>query len=389
MRIVEIRERTVAISRYADAALPSGGLTTSIVALVTDVVRNGRPIIGYGFSSFGRFGQGGLINERFAPRILNAPEAALVAEDGTNIDPFRVWEVMMAGEKPGGHGERCVAVGTLDMAVWDAAAKIADLPLHRFLSDRIGPGATGESRVPVYAGGGYRYPSDDIPRLTEEIRRFLDLGYTRVKIKIGTDSVSQELSRIEAALDLLPSAQNLAVDAMNAFDRRRCLEVGAALAPYRLWWFEDVCDPLDFETLGELAGTYRPPIAAGESLFSLAEARLLNRHGGLRPARDILQFDPVHCYGLPEYLRIFDALEAEGWPRRAFWPHGGHLFSLHIAHALGLGGSEVNPLSFQPFGGLADDAMVVEGYAGLPPGPGIGFEAKAGAMESFRALSDC
>ena len=175
MRIVDIRERTVAISRFADAALPSGGLTTSIVALVTDVVRNGRPIIGYGFSSFGRFGQGGLIHERFAPRILNAPEAALVAADGTNIDPFRVWDVMMAGEKPGGHGERCVAVGTLDMAVWDAVAKIADLPLHRFLSDRIGPGATGESRVPVYAGGGYRYPSDDIPRLTEEIRRFLDL----------------------------------------------------------------------------------------------------------------------------------------------------------------------------------------------------------------------
>ena len=386
MQIVDIRERTLAISRYADPALPSGGLTTSIVALVTDIVRDGQPIVGYGFSSFGRFGQGGLIKERFAPRISNADPSALLTDDGANLDPFRVWEVMMAGEKPGGHGERCVAVGTLDMAVWDAAAKISGLPLHRFLSGCLGIGATDEVRVPVYAGGGYRYPSDDIPRLKEEIQRFLDLGYERVKIKIGVESLSRDMARIDAVLSLLPSAEYLAVDAMNAFDRRRCLEAGAILAPYGLWWFEDVCDPLDFETLGALAADYDPPIAAGEALFSLAEARLLNRYGGLRPARDILQFDPVHCYGLPEYLRIVEALEAAGWPRSAFWPHGGHLFTLHVAAALGLGGSEVNPLCFQPFGGLTDDAKVTAGRISLPSNPGIGFEAKAGAMAVFRDL---
>ena len=386
MEIVDIRERTLAISRYADPALPSGGLTTSIIALVTDIVRDGQPIVGYGFASFGRFGQGGLIKERFAPRIFNVAPDALLTEDGANLDPFRVWDVMMAGEKPGGHGERCVAVGTLDMAVWDAAAKIAGLPLHRFLSSRLGTGARDEIRVPVNAGGGYRYPSDDIPHLQEEVRRFLDLGYERVKIKIGVDPLSQDKARIEAVLALLPSADRLAVDAMNAFDCRRCLEAGAALAPLRLWWFEDACDPLDFDTLGALAADYDPPVAAGEALFSLAEARLLNRYGGLRPARDILQFDPVHCYGLPEYLRIVEALEAAGWPRSAFWPHGGHLFSLHVAAALGLGGSEVNPLCFQPFGGLTDDASVAGGQVALPSGPGIGFEAKASAMAVFRGL---
>ncbi len=386
MRIVDIREQTFAISRFADPALPSGGLTTSIVALVTDIVRDGQPIVGYGFASFGRFGQGGLIKERFAPRISNAEQSALLTEDGTNLDPFRIWTAMMAGEKLGGHGERCVAVGTLDMAVWDAAAKIAGLPLHRFLSSRLGTGARDEIRVPVYAGGGYRYPSDDIPHLQEEVRRFLDLGYERVKIKIGVDPLSQDMARIDAVLALLPSADRLAVDAMNAFDRRRCLEVGATLSPYRLWWFEDACDPLDFEALGALAANYDPPVAAGESLFSLAEARLLNRHGGLRPTRDILQFDPVHCYGLPEYLRIVEAFKAAGWPRSAFWPHGGHLFSLHVAAALGLGGSEVNPLCFQPLGGLTDDASVAGGQVALPSGPGIGFEAKASAMAVFRGL---
>ena len=108
------------------------------MAVVTDVVLAGRPVVGYGFASVGRYAQSGLIRERFAPRLLRASAQDLSADDGANLDPFRAWTVMMAGEKPGGHGERCVAVGTLDMALWDAAAKIAGLPLHRFLAASSG-----------------------------------------------------------------------------------------------------------------------------------------------------------------------------------------------------------------------------------------------------------
>jgi len=385
MRILDIREHTVPISRYADPDLPSGGLTTSVVALVTDVVRDGQPVVGYGFSSFGRFAQGGLIAERFAPRLLSAPASDLTSPDGTNIDPFRVWSVMMEGEKPGGHGERCVAVGTLDMAVWDLAAKIANLPLHRFLSAHTGRTAAVDDHVKVYAAGGYVYPEDDIARLTDEVRAFVDQGYAHVKIKIGSKPIAEDLKRIEAVLALLPDAAHLAVDAIYAYDRESSLEAASALQQLGLWWFEDICDPLDFETLAATACAYDPPIAAGEALFSLAEAKLLSRHGGLRPDRDILLFDPVHCYGLTHYLTMVEALEAEGWPRQAFWPHGGHLFSQHIALALGLGGSEVNPFCFHPFGGLVDGASVDAGTTALPDAPGIGFELKTALMDLFRA----
>ena len=160
MCIVDIRERSIAISRYADPAIPSGGLTTSLVTVVTDVMRAGKPVVGYGFSSIGRFAQGGLIRERFAPRLANAADEALCDDAGTNFDPFRAWGVMMAGEKLGGHGERCVAVGTLDMAIWDAAAKIAGRPMHRFLADRLGRSAANPSRVSVYASGGPRPPAN-------------------------------------------------------------------------------------------------------------------------------------------------------------------------------------------------------------------------------------
>ncbi|MCA8431780.1 mandelate racemase/muconate lactonizing enzyme family protein [Burkholderia seminalis] len=383
MRITAIHERAIPVSRYADPAIPSGGLTTSAVAVVTDVVRDGRPVTGYGYASIGRFAQGGLIRERFARRLLAAADT-LADDTGTNLDPFRAWRAMMAGEKPGGHGERCVAVGTLDMAIWDAAAKIADLPLSRFLADRLE--RTAATRVRVYAGGGYRYPHDDLARLSDEMRRFADLGYTRAKIKIGGADLDQDRRRIEVAAAHLVDSSHLAVDAMNTYDATTVGAAAEMLAPFDLWWFEDVCDPLDLPLQADLAARYAPPIAAGETLFSLAEAKLLERYGGLRRDRDVLVFDPVHGYGLPGYLQIVDHFVSRGWRRDAFWPHGGHLFSLHVVAALGLGGAEVSPFAFHPFSGLADGETVDAGYARVPQVPGIGFELHVNAHDTFRAI---
>ena len=387
MRIVEIRERAIGISRYRDPGIPSGGLTTSLVAVVTDVVRDGAPVAGYGFASVGRYAQGGLIRERFAPRLLRAAAKNITTDDGANLDPFRAWTVMMTGEKPGGHGERCVAVGALDMALWDAAAKIAGLPLHQFLAGRLGRDVTA-SQVPVYASGGYRYPDNDIAGLSQEIRHFADLGFTHAKIKIGGGaSLDDDLRRIDAAAAQLDGSGHLAVDAMNSCDLGTALAAATALARFGLWWFEDICDPLDFETHARVAARYGPPIAAGEALFSAAEAALLDRYGGLRRDRDILLFDPVHCYGLPGYLRIIDTLTGAGWPRSAFWPHGGHLFSLHLVAALGLGGAELNPLAFHPFHGPPPALAVNAGRIRLPDVPGIGFELSNDAWQAFRSLT--
>ncbi|MBS0219322.1 MAG: mandelate racemase [Proteobacteria bacterium] len=375
MRIIDIRERTVEISRYGDPAVPSGGLTTSIVALTTDVVRHGRSVVGFGFSSFGRFGQGGLIRERFAPRLIAAG----------NVDPLEGWAAMMKGEKPGGHGERCVAVGTLDMALWDAAAKIAGLPLHELLRQWFGDRGNPVS-VPVYASGGYAYPENDLARLKDELRRFQDTGYRRAKIKIGALPLARDIERVNTAAEVFAVPQSLAVDAMNSYAPEAAVAAAKALRPYRLMWFEDACDPLDFEGQAKVTAAYDASIASGEALFSVAEARLLDRHGGLRRDRDILLFDPVHCYGLPGYLQIVDAMETRGWKRSAFWPHGGHLFSLHAASALDLGGTEVNPSSFLPFGGLADGDTLSNGCASPPDLPGIGFESQPALDRLFRSL---
>src|ERR1700683_991579 len=212
MRIVELREVTLPIaSAIANAYIDFSKMTCSLVAVVTDVVRDGRTVVGYGFNSNGRYGQGGLIRERFAPRLMEVDPKTMLDETGDNLDPDKVWATLMSNEKPGGHGERSVAVGTLDMAVWDAVAKIAGKPLFRLLAERHGREAN--PRVFVYAAGGYYYPGKGLQMLRGEMRSYLDRGYSVVKMKIGGADIAEDRKRIEAVLAEIGNQARLAVDA--------------------------------------------------------------------------------------------------------------------------------------------------------------------------------
>jgi len=325
------------------------------------------------------------MRERFIPRLLEAAPADLVDESGGNLDPGRVWSCMMRNEKPGGHGERSVAVGAIDMAVWDAVAKIAGQPLFRLLAARDGRRA--DPRVFVYAAGGYYHPGRGLDALVREMRGYLDRGYTLVKMKIGGATLDEDRRRIEAVLGQLDRNQRLAVDANGRFDLPTALAYARALAPYGLFWYEEAGDPLDFELQAALAREYDGPLATGENLFSMQDARNLVRYGGLRPDRDWLQFDCALSYGLVEYLRTIDMLAAHGWARRRLIPHGGHQLALNAAAGLGLGGNESYPDLFQPFGGFPDGVSVADGYVTLPELPGIGFEGKASLYRRLRALA--
>jgi D(-)-tartrate dehydratase len=191
MKIVEIREKTVPIaSPIRNAYIDFSKMTLSLVAVVTDVVRDGRRVVGYGFNSNGRYGQGQLMRERFIPRVLEADPASLLDDEGANLDPHRIWAAMFRNEKPGGHGERSVAIGTIDMAVWDAVAKIAGVPLFQLLAQRYGTGQPNRE-VFVYAAGGYYYPGKDDEQLKDEMRSYLDRGYGVVKMKIGGASLAR------------------------------------------------------------------------------------------------------------------------------------------------------------------------------------------------------
>jgi len=379
--IAEIRSAVVPISSdISNAYIDFSKMTASVVAIVSDVVRDGKPVVGYGFNSNGRYAPDGLLNERFIPRLRDA-------DLGGEIDPELAWTAMMSNEKPGGHGERSVAVGVLDMALWDLAAKVADVPLYQLLADRWRDGKI-DDKVFVYAAGGYYYPGKGNQELQTELSSYRERGYRVCKIKIGGASLDDDLKRIEAAIEVVGDGNNLAVDANGRFDLDTAIAYAEALKPYNLFWYEEAGDPLDFALQSELAKVYPHAMATGENLFSHQDARNLLRYGGMRADRDWLQIDCALSYGLVEYKRFLDLLPDHGFDRTNCIPHGGHQMSLNIAAGLGLGGNESYPDVFAPFGGFSDNTRVEDSLVGLHQCPGVGFEEKASLIKTLRDATD-
>jgi L-alanine-DL-glutamate epimerase-like enolase superfamily enzyme len=342
---------------------------------VTDVLREGRPVVGYAFNSTGRYACGAQMRDRFIPRILKMAPEALLDATGANFDPEKILAAMMRREKPGGHTERSVAIGTIEVACWDAVAKIAGKPLHRVLAERYNGGRIID-KVPCYVGGGWYEPGKGIPQLQDEIRDKLDQGYEVMKIKVGGAPIAEDIARVEAALKIVQSSRHLAVDANAGFNRERALAYGKALAPYHLKWFEEPTDPAGFALLNEFIEVYGAAVGTGENLFSTQDVENLVAFGGLRAGIDYIQTDVPQSYGIVQFSRTLAMLAQRGWSRSSIFPHGGNQMTLQLVGGFGLGGCEAYPGVFGMFAGFADDAVVENGWLKLPQRPGIGFEAQ-------------
>jgi L-alanine-DL-glutamate epimerase-like enolase superfamily enzyme len=371
MRIVSVAERTIGISsNVRSARLSFSGMTASALAVHTDATREGKPLVGLAFDSIGRYGHGGLLRERFIPRLTTADPERYVDGSG-GIDPHRAWSVMMEDEKPGGHGERSGAVGLLDAALWDLVAKAHGEPLWRTLG-RNGP-CGASAKIALYASGGHYRAENDVALLCDDVRRAMGRGHRQFKIKIGGTKIDNDLRRIEALLAILESG-TLAVDANGTFSRDMVLSYLEALTPYPLTWIEEPVHPLDFDLHGEVATLSRFPLATGENIFSCDDARNLVRYSGLRRDRDLLQFDISLSYGIVEYLRILEMLDQNGWKRERCAPHAGHLLAAHCVAGFGLGLAEVAMDETTLFGQLTADIPIDGGTAKLSDAPGVGFE---------------
>ncbi|MGI9326687.1 MAG: enolase C-terminal domain-like protein [Pseudomonadales bacterium] len=371
MKIVDLREISVPlVANIANALVSFSSHTVSLVALVTDVVRDGKPLCGLAFNSIGRFAQGGLLRERFFPRIAGTDPEALLTEDGQTLCPRKLRDAAMANEKPGGHGDRAAAVAAIELAAWDLNAKLRAEPAWRTIARSFGNNAPIDA-VPVYAAGGYYHDDNDIAGLMQELQGYRELGYQSYKIKIGGAPLSQDLARLDAACTVAATPGHVAVDANGRFDLTTALTYARALSSYGLRWFEEPGDPLDFALNQALTSEFPDPIATGENLFSTADVRNLLRYAGMRQQRDVFQMDPGLSYGLTEYVEMIELLETNGYLRAQMHPHGGHLINLHVVAGLSLGGCEAYPGVFSPFGGFSPDCSTANGY--IQPGMAAGF----------------
>lgn len=387
MRITDLRELSVPLQgNIANALVNFSEHTVSLVAVCTDQWRNGRPVTGIAFNSIGRFAQGGLMRERFLPRLRAAPPDSLLDTSGSRFDPAAVLRTLMRNEKPGGHGDRAAAVGALELAFWDLNAKLADEPAWRTIARHFGSSARPEG-VPVYAAGGYYYPAGSAQSLRDELLAYRDQGYERFKMKIGGATLAEDLRRVESALSVTGGdGSRLAVDANGRFDLPTAMAYARALAPMGLRWLEEMGDPLDYALNRALAESCDCPLATGENLFSLRDVDNLLRYAGMRPGRDVFQMDPGLSYGLGEYASMLSAMEAADFQRGQAQPHGGHLINLHVVCGLGLGGCEAYPGVFQPFGGYSPSCTLRDGLITPSQAVGFGLEEKPELAAPLRRL---
>jgi L-alanine-DL-glutamate epimerase-like enolase superfamily enzyme len=195
------------------------------------------------------------------------------------------------------------------------------------------------------------------------------------------------MRRIEEALAVAGDGSRISVDANGRFDLATAVEYGRAMEGYRLRWFEEIGDPLDYELNRRAIEAYGQVVATGENLFSTVDVRNLVRFGGMRPGRDVFQMDAGLSYGLTEYVRMIDLLEQQGFDRRQCYPHGGHLINLHIVVGLGLGGCEAYPGVFQPFGGYSGRCTVRGSTVRPSDAPGFGLEEKVELAPALQRIT--
>lgn len=387
MKIVDIREKAIPLkSKLANSSFDFTEMTTSIVAVITDAIRDRKPVVGFAFNSTGRYACGAQMRERFIPRLLSADPTKLLDESGNNFDAAKALSIMQQREKIGGDAERSVGIGTIEVALWDAIAKIADKPLYVELAERFNGGRIPQHAF-CYVGGGWYWPGQTLQDLQDEMRRHIDSGYTQVKMKVGGLPLADDVRRVEAVKAVLPTSCHLAVDANGKFLRDEAIAYAKALAPFGLRWFEEPCAPLDYALMAEIADIYPAPLATGENLYSTQDVENLVRFGGWRSTHDIIQVDPPQAYGITQYARTLDMLGGHGWQRSSLFPHGGNQMSLAITAGFGLGGAESYPGVFGEFGGFADDARVQDGYISLSDQAGIGFERQNAIYGLFKDLA--
>jgi L-alanine-DL-glutamate epimerase-like enolase superfamily enzyme len=389
MKIIDIIERTIPIgTSVRNARTDFSEMTATVVAVVTDQFRDDRRVVGHAFNSFGRYACGGPMRERFIPRLLRADPETLLDPISRELDPQRAVDLMLEREKRGAHAERSMAVGTLEMALWDILGKLQQRPLYQVLAERFGqPAALQTKYVPCYVGGGFYKPQDDLRQLGDELRRYRDAGYDVFKIKTGGLSLQEDMRRIEAAIDIAGAGDRVALDASCSFQREEALIFAGAIELYGLRWLEEPCDPADFETYRIVSRSYSGLVAGGENIFSVEEARNFLAYGDFR-GRLVFQPDPPLAYGIGEFVRIVDAAIEHGVPRANIMPHGGNMMSLHVTAGLGLGSAESYPGLFGAFGGFSREVVIADGTALLPCAPGIGFEEQSELYAIFSDMVD-
>ena len=290
-------------------------------------------------------------------------------------DVEAIWEAMFREALlQGRRGAVVRAISAVDQALWDAVSREAGLPLHRYL------GGYRTEMAPAYASGGYYAEGKTPDDLADEVRGYVDMGFTAVKIKVGGVSTADDADRIAAARETVGPGVELFLDANNAWR-----DAASAIRAVRAWeewdpgWIEEPLMPDDVDGHARVAESVATPVATGEIHATRWDFLQLVDRG----AADVLQPDAGVCGGITEWRRIAGLAAAHDLAVAPHW-----LADLHV-HLVAATPNAAWVEYFTDFkvlnlGRLFSTALeVVPGGVALPSGPGLGVALDDDAVSRY------
>lgn len=294
---------------------------------------------------------------------------ALLGQDPRNIK--QLWNRVVSGwRKPVSAGSIVTAAAGVDIALWDILGKVADLPLVTLLGG-------SRDRVPVYAAGGYYAEGKGVDDLAAEMLRYLDLGYTSVKMKVGGASMAEDVERVGAVRAAVGPAIQLKIDANYAWSSAEAVRFAHRVAEFDVFWIEEPAHPSDHRGHRRIRDAVPMAVASGENLYGLFESRPFLEHNAV----DYLQVDANLAGGVTEWLRVAAAADAA---HCVMAPHGEPLIHQHLVGAHpGSHAVEMYPELQAFLQQIAPVPQIVDGFLQIADVPGIGWEPEPGLLTRF------
>jgi len=366
MRITEVRSALVRIPLERPVRIATREVRNREFVLVFLRVEDGREGVGYTYAGT----VGGSMVRAAVDDVLRP---LVVGRDSDLIE--RHWATMFQdGLLVGRRGALLRAISAVDIALWDLAAKRADLPLYRMLGGF-------RAEVPAYASGGYYREGKGTKGLAEEMERYLRAGFDAVKIKVGGVSIADDAARVKAARDAIGPGVRLALDANNAYPSvAEAIRAARAFEPYDVWWFEEPLAPDNIPGHAELAAAISIPVATGEIHASRWDFRDLIAN---RAAR-ILQPDAGVLGGVSEWMKVAHTAASFDLPVAPHWHADLHIHLVGaVANALTVEYFflEEDIYNFERI--LAERIVPSGGRLRIPDRPGLGLVLDASAVERF------
>ena len=308
MKITSVTARNVGVPLAVPTRIATRDIVARCYLLISVQTDSGVEGLGYAYS-------GTLGGDTLVKSVEDIIAPLIIGEDVHDVT--RLWaRVYQEGLLAGRRGLLIRALSAVDIALWDAKAKDANLPLAAYLGGDV------RRPIPAYASGGYYLPGDTDP--AGSVRREIELnsahGFTDHKIKVGGLSVAEDAARVAAAFEVIGDGGRLAIDANNAYryvpaalTAIRAFE--RAAGDHQIWWYEEALSPDNFAGHADLVRRVQTPIATGE----IHQTRWDFRQIIEQRAADILQLDVGVLGGITEYLKVAHAAETFDLPIAPHW----------------------------------------------------------------------